>query len=53
MSHFGRLKTAREVLDAQYRAFITYLNAVQEIQPEEGINQGAQYYNEDIRKIEQ
>ena len=49
----GELKAAREALDAHYRAFITYLNAVQEIQPEEGISQAAQFYNEDIRKIEQ
>lgn len=48
----GELKAAREALDAHYRAFITYLNAVQEIQPEEGISQAAQFYNEDIRKIE-
>ena len=48
----GELKAAREALDAHYRAFITYLNAVQEIQPEEGISQAAQYYNEDIRKID-
>ena len=48
----GELKQAREALDAHYRSFITYLNAVQEIQPEEGISQAAQYYNEDIRKIE-
>ena len=48
----GELKQAREALDAHYRQFITYLNAVQEIQPEEGISQAAQYYNEDIRKIE-
>ena len=48
----GELKAAREALDAHYRQFITYLNAVQEIQPEEGISQAAQYYNEDIRKIE-
>ena len=48
----GELKAAREALDAHYRAFITYLNAVQEIQPEEVISQAAQYYNEDIRKIE-
>ena len=33
----GKLKAAREALDAQYRAFITYLNAVQELQPEEGM----------------
>ena len=48
----GELKQAREALDAHYRQFITYMNAVQEIQPEEGISQAAQYYNEDIRKIE-
>lgn len=48
----GELKAAREALDAHYRAFITYLNAVQEIQPEEGISQAAQYYNQDLRKIE-
>ena len=48
----GELKADREALDAHYRQFITYLNAVQEIQPEEGISQAAQYYNEDIRKIE-
>ena len=48
----GELKAAREALDAHYRQFITYLNAVQEIQPEEWISQAAQYYNEDIRKIE-
>ena len=48
----GELKAAREALDAHYRQFITYLNAVQEIQPEESISQAAQFYNEDIRKIE-
>lgn len=48
----GELKAAREALDAHYRQFITYLNAVQELQPEESISQAAQYYNEDIRKIE-
>lgn len=35
----GELKQAREALDAHYRAFITYINAVQEIQPEEQIAQ--------------
>lgn len=49
----GELKAAREALDAHYRAFITYINAVQEIQPEEGISQAAQYYNADIKKIEE
>ena len=48
----GELKAAREALDAHYRQFITYLNAVQELQPEEAISQAAQFYNEDIRKIE-
>ena len=48
----GELKAAREALDAHYRQFITYLNAVQELQPEEAISQAAQFYNEDIRKID-
>lgn len=48
----GEVKRSREALDAQYRAFITYLNAVQEIQPEEAISQAAQYYNQDLQKIE-
>ena len=48
----GELKAAREALDAHYRQFITYLNAVQEIQPEESISQAAQYYNQDLQKIE-
>jgi uncharacterized small protein (DUF1192 family) len=49
----GELKAAREALDAHYRAFITYINAVQEIQPEEQISQAAQFYNQDIKKIEE
>ena len=49
----GELKQARKALDAHYRAFITYLNAVQEIQPEEQISQAAQFYNQDIKKIEE
>ena len=48
----GELKAAREALDAHYRQFITYLNAVQEIQPEESISQAAQYYNQDLQKID-
>ena len=48
----GKLKAAREALDAQYRAFLTYLNAVQELQPEEGISQAATYYNQDLYKVE-
>ena len=49
----GELKQAREALDAHYRAFITYINAVQEILPEEQISQAAQFYNQDIKKIEE
>lgn len=49
----GELKQVREALDAHYRAFITYINAVQEIQPEEQISQAAQFYNQDIKKIEE
>lgn len=49
----GELKAAREALDAHYRQFITYLNAVQEIQPEESISKAAQYYNQNLQKIEQ
>ena len=49
----GELKQARDALDTHYRAFITYINAVQEIQPEEQISQAAQFYNQDIKKIEE
>ena len=48
----GELKSAREKLDGHYRAFITYLNAVQELQPEESLSKAAQYYNADLAKIE-
>ncbi|MBQ9587164.1 MAG: hypothetical protein IJR26_04825 [Bacteroidales bacterium] len=48
----GELKAAREKLDGHYRAFITYLNAVQELQPEESLSKAAQYYNADLAKIE-
>ena len=48
----GELKAAREALDANYRAFITYLNAVQELQPEDSISDAALYYNQDLQKIE-
>jgi len=48
----GELKAAREKLDGHYRAFVTYLNAVQELQPEESLSQAAQYYNADLAKIE-
>ncbi|MCR4878236.1 MAG: hypothetical protein K5901_02865 [Bacteroidales bacterium] len=49
---FGDLKAAREKLDGHYRAFITYLNAVQELQPEESLSKAAQYYNADLAKID-
>lgn len=48
----GELKAAREKLDGHYRAFITYLNAVQELQPEESLSKAAQYYNADLAKID-
>jgi hypothetical protein len=46
------LKAAREKLDGHYRAFITYLNAVQELHPEESLSKAAQFYNADLAKIE-
>ena len=46
------LKAAREKLDGHYRAFVTYLNAVQELQPEESLSKAAQYYNADLAKID-
>ena len=49
----GLVKQAREALEQGYRQMITYLNAVQEIQPEEQISQAAQFYNQDIKKIEE
>jgi len=48
----GELKAAREKLDGHYRAFITYLNAVQELQPEESLSKAAQFYNADLAKID-
>ena len=49
----GEVKRTRTALEAIYGQMITYLNAVQEIMPEEGISQAAQYYNEDFKKVEQ
>ena len=40
-------------LNTRLKQFITYINAVQEIQPEEQISQAAQFYNQDIKKIEE
>ncbi|MCR5193023.1 MAG: hypothetical protein K6D59_06935 [Bacteroidales bacterium] len=48
----GELKAACEKLDGHYRAFVTYLNAVQELQPEESLSKAAQYYNADLAKID-
>ena len=48
----GELKSAREALDGHYRAFVTYLNAVQELQPEESLSKAAQFYNADLAKID-
>ena len=48
----GELKAARESLDLHYRAFLTYLNAVQELEPVDALSQAAQYYNADLAKID-
>lgn len=48
----GELRSAREALDGHYRAFVTYLNAVQELQPEESLSKAAQFYNADLAKID-
>ncbi len=48
----GELKQSREALEAHYRQFITFLNAVQELHPEESLEQAAQFYNADFAKIE-
>jgi len=48
----GELKTARDALTQKYAAFLIYLNAVQELQPEEQISMAAQYYNQDLQKVE-
>ena len=49
----GLVKQTRTALEQAYLQMITYLNAVQELMPEDAISQAAQYYNEDFRKIEQ
>ena len=48
----GEVKSAREKLDGHYRQFVTFLNAVQELQPEESLSKAAQYYNADLAKID-
>lgn len=48
----GELKTSRDALNQQYCELITYLNAIQTLAPEESISLAAQFYNEDLRKIE-
>ena len=48
----GELKAIRDALPQKLAAFLTYLNAVQELQPEEQISLAAQYYNQDLQKIE-
>ena len=49
----GEVKRTREALETHYAQFIVYLNALQEIMPEDALSLAAQYYNEDFRKIEQ
>lgn len=42
-----------DVIDgAEELAVFTYLNAVQELQPEESLSKAAQYYNADLQKID-
>ena len=48
----GELKTAREALYSHYVAFVTYINALQEIAPEEQISLLAQNYNADLDNLE-
>lgn len=48
----GEVRDAREALTQHYVSFLTYLNAVQELQPEEQISLAAQYYNQDLQKVE-
>ena len=49
----GELRAAREALYAKYLELTEYINAVQVIQPEEALGQAAQYYNADLKKIEE
>ena len=48
----GELKAAREALYQKYVACVTYINALQEIAPEESISQYVEYYNTDLGNIE-
>jgi len=48
----GHMKKARQALEDQYRLFISYMNALQAINPNEKLSQAAQYFNEDLRKVE-
>ena len=48
----GEVKRTRAALETLYAQMIAYLNAVQELTPEAGISQAAQFYNEDFKKVE-
>ena len=48
----GELKAAREALYQKYVSFVTYLNALQEIAPEEQISTFALNYNADLENLE-
>ncbi len=48
----GEIKKSRDALEEHYRQFITFLNAVLELHPEESLEQAAQFYNADFAKIE-
>ena len=48
----GEVKSTRDALYNHYVAFVKYINALQEIAPEEGISEMAQYYNADLENLE-
>ena len=48
----AKIHNMEQKLDGHYRAFITYLNTVQELLPEESLSKTAQYYNTDLAKID-
>lgn len=49
----GEVKQTRDALDAHFHQFLTFLNAVQELHPEDSISQAAQFFNADFSMIEQ
>lgn len=49
----GELRAAREALYAKYQQLVEYINAVLVIQPEASLEQAVQYYNADLKKVEE